>query len=575
MRIEGGIGLKTILSNLRHGFRTLSHMNWVSASGFHLAGLLGVVGLVLAIRDGKVGNLTSLPWFLERSSGSEKNWLVPGLQNLGNNCFLNVILQALASCLYFQPFLQKVIEECELSMDEEQVASLPLTAALAALLEELCEVGGGRVVLSPRRLMLAMSHHIPNFNLTAQQDAAEAFLHLLSSLREEFSDCFLPNQCSLVDVFASSCRILIPKREDRSEQERWRKHFLGPFDGILGSILTCQSCSSQISMSFESFHSLPLSPVLNNGSTIMVGCTLEDCLKQFIVAEHVENYHCSNCWHIAGIKYLSSAEANEMEIEKLRRCSEQETCDCRRLLRLKTLPWSNKFSYTLKQLSLARCPKILCIHLKRVSINMFGEPVKLQGHISFPLNFDLLPFITRGVGINSWGENLQRKQVMLQYEKPKPLSNHFNMQFDTRKLNYIYGLMGEDVHSNEFASDEAECMVKLHAVKGESNMTQTEGCSKSMSAIMHMQSDDDKVTVPPEGCLYRLVSVVEHFGRAGSGHYTVYRSVRADSYKEVHDEQFEPASMSWFCISDSEVHRVSEKDVLDAEASLLFYEKIV
>lgn len=45
------------------------------------------------------------------------------------------ICQALASCLYFQPFLQKVIEECELSMDEEQVANLPLTAALAALLE--------------------------------------------------------------------------------------------------------------------------------------------------------------------------------------------------------------------------------------------------------------------------------------------------------------------------------------------------------------------------------------------------------------------------------------------------------
>lgn len=43
--------------------------------------------------------------------------------------------QALASCLYFQPFLQKVIEDSELSVDEGQVASLPLTAALATLLE--------------------------------------------------------------------------------------------------------------------------------------------------------------------------------------------------------------------------------------------------------------------------------------------------------------------------------------------------------------------------------------------------------------------------------------------------------
>lgn len=34
---------------------------------------------------------------------------------------------------------------------------------------ELCEVGGGRVVLSPRKLMMAMAHYIPDFNLTTQQ----------------------------------------------------------------------------------------------------------------------------------------------------------------------------------------------------------------------------------------------------------------------------------------------------------------------------------------------------------------------------------------------------------------------
>ncbi|XP_018806774.1 ubiquitin carboxyl-terminal hydrolase 27 isoform X2 [Juglans regia] len=551
MRIEGGVNLNTILRILRHGFRTLSYVNWVSASGFQVAALLGVVGLILAIRDGKAGDLSSL--FSERTSRTEKLRLVPGLQNLGNNCFLNVILQALASCLYFQPFLQKVIEECELLEDEGQVASLPLTASLATLLEELCEVGGGRVVLSPRKLMMAMAHYIPNFNLTTQQDAAEAFLHLLSSLREEFSDCYLPNQCSLVDVSASSRRILIPKmREDRSEQERWQQHFLGPFDGILGSILTCQSCSSQISLSFESFHSLPLSPVFANGATIMVGCTLEDCLKQFIIAEHIENYHCSHCWHVAGIKYLSSIEANETEIEKLRRCSEQENCDCRRLLHLATLPWSNKFSYTLKQLSIARCPK---------------------GHISFPLILDLYPFMTSGVGIRSWGENFQRKQVKLQCEKLKSLRNNFNMQFDTRMVHNIYGQM-RDVNSKEFVSDEAECTSNVQAVRGEINLAQTDGCSESTPTIMHRQSDD-RVTVASETHLYRLVSVVEHFGRAGSGHYTVYRCVSSDLHKFVPDDQFEPASARWFCISDSDVQSVSEEDVLAAEASLLFYEKIV
>lgn len=84
-----------------------------------------------------------------------------------------------------------------------------------------------------------------------------------------------------------------------------------------------------------------------------------------------------------------------------------------------------------------------------------------------------------------------------------------------------------------------------------------------------------QVTVPPETNVYRLVSVVEHFGKAGSGHYTVYRSVGADLLKEDPDDEFEPAPAHWFCISDTQVHGVSEKDVLAAEASLLFYEKLV
>lgn len=71
------------------------------------------------------------------------------------------------------------------------------------------------------------------------------------------------------------------------------------------------------------------------------------------------------------------------------------------------------------------------------------------------------------------------------------------------------------------------------------------------------------------GGMYRLVTVVEHFGMTGSGHYTVYRSVRVASQE---DEDCEESR--WFSISDSEVGRVSESDVLGAEASLLFYEKL-
>ncbi|GMP25496.1 hypothetical protein CsSME_00002335 [Camellia sinensis var. sinensis] len=506
MKIEGNLDIIALIHKFKYGFRTLSNVKWVSASGFHIsvASLLGVAGLVLAVRDGKIRNFNCLPWSSDRDTSLENKWMVPGLQNLGNNCFLNVILQALASCSCFQSFLRKTEEEFESLLGEEWVESLPLTVALASLMEELCNVRHGRMVLSPWKLMLVMNHYISNFNLASQQDAEEAFFHILSSLREEVSNCYVPICSSLADVSAiRNCRILHPERG--VDQKR------------------------------------------------------------------LENYCCSHCWHVAAMKYLSSMAENETDIGKLRRCCEQEgSCDCKNLPLLEALPWSNSFSHTFKQLSIARSPKILCIHLQRVSVNEFGELVKLQGHVSFPLILSIYPFMKSGVGTKNWEENLQSLQH-------QPYHNHFRLQLDTSMINGIYGQMGKNIYSKaaipeKLGQSAFEISVNTHgqAFQGESNVPQSGGCSDIMVGDITMQSDN-KVDgnchlAPSRHYIYCLVSVVQHFGRAAGGHYTVYRRVRAknDGGGDVH----------WFCISDSEVYSVSERDVLAAEASVLFYEKI-
>ncbi|XP_065874718.1 ubiquitin carboxyl-terminal hydrolase 27 isoform X2 [Euphorbia lathyris] len=464
---------------------------------------------------------------------------------------------ALASCSYFQPFLQNVIKERELSTNEEWTESLQLTVALDALLEELSAFGERRNVVSPRKVMLAMADSIQNFSLTSQQDAEEAFLHLLSSLREEFSDSYTPNQSSLADAFSSSnFRVLAPKRmEFMNEQERWQQWFLGPFNGVLSSRLTCQTCSSQISLNFQFFHSLPLLPVLENSGTIMVGCTLEDCLKRFVSADQVENYNCSNCWHIAAIKFLSLQGAKETEIETLRTCSMQDSCTCHSLPHLERLPWSNNFVCTLKQLTVARCPKILCIHLQRASINHFGEPVKLQGHVRFPLILNMLPFTL--------------EKLQCQSQKPSSSFDYFNVQSDTRMLKSIYG---QSTYSMVLAANKRN-IEHMETILGKSSLCDFIGYSDALHTDVRLEANDEG---PSEPLLYSLVSVVEHFGRVGGGHYTVYRSVRSESLKECNGENLKPSlSSQWFCISDSNVNSVSEEDVLGAEASLLFYERIV
>lgn len=117
-----------------------------------------------------------------------------------------------------------------------------------------------------------MTSHIPGFNLTSQQvffssqyadnyhqyqcfnlhisqmqDAEEALSHLLSSLRAELSESFVHDHSSLADVITlPNSRIVTQRMKGESEQERWRQSFVGPFDGILGSFLNCQTCSFQV-----------------------------------------------------------------------------------------------------------------------------------------------------------------------------------------------------------------------------------------------------------------------------------------------------------------------------------------
>lgn len=95
-----------------------------------------------------------------------------------------------------------------------------------------------------------------------------------------------------------------------------------------------------------------------------------------------------------------------------------------------------------------------------------------------------------------------------------------------------------------------------------------------LTMLCFMQVDVSCNLVPQETCSYQLVSVVEHFGKAGSGHYTVYRSVRVEFSEDVSDDYLNQTPMRWFCISDSQVHAVSVEGVLSSEASLLFYERI-
>ncbi|CAM8948063.1 unnamed protein product [Rhodiola kirilowii] len=465
-----------------------------------------------------MGNVSSFPWLPGRGGESEKLSFVPGLQNLGNNCFLNVILQALSSCSRFHEYLNNIVEEYETLPVGQARSMLPLTIAVADLMEELITLRDRKVTLSPRKVMCAVQCYNTSFSLAVQQDAAEVFLHLLSSLREEVSASYNPNNGSLIDVSAVPRRILDPRMlvKDQNEQKRWRELYLGPFDGILGNILTCRSCSFQIMMDYEFFHNLPLLPVTGMGTSIFYGCTLEHCLKQYIAAEEVDGYKCDNCWHIAAMECLSVANGKETDIDKLKYCSGQEKCDCRLLAGIDAIPVP--VSRAFKQLNIARCPEILCIHLMRASTNLYGELIKLE----------------------------ENKHSATSDDRPLVLSS---------------------LNTNKDVTDTVD--------ETEESSSQIEGRSDSRSGpenmLEHYKQKARAPRVPP---LYRLVSVVEHMGKTGGGHYTVYRRTKSQRNGEEPNSVNMASPDQWFLVSDSDVHPVTEKDVLSAQASILFYERI-
>ena len=83
--------------------------------------------------------------------------------------------------------------------------------------------------------------------------------------------------------------------------------------------------------------------------------------------------------------------------------------------------------------------------------------------------------------------------------------------------------------------------------------------------ILHVDSFCDRTLVGTQLSPYRLVSVVVHHGSFGDGgHFTTYRRCVVDDDEEV-----------WLCCNDEKVHVVDVKEVLRAEAYMMFYEQIL
>ncbi|XP_059484345.1 ubiquitin carboxyl-terminal hydrolase 30 homolog [Neocloeon triangulifer] len=296
----------------------------------------------------------------KRLKGSKKSKAVKGLANMGETCFLNTLLQALAACPLFCHWL-------------EQHKDSRLASALHEIITFVNGYGAeSDTPLFPRAVVSALSAHGWSMGL-GQQDSHELFFILMTSLEEQAAppakSADILALLDKVEESSSDYESLPPAiKEDDNQNEKHESpinncpdlkrpcyisragkqlkttpshKFDFPFRGQQLSQLTCTVCSKSSVVQHQAFDCLSLTLPAKG----FMSCSLDQLLSNFTAPEQVSGVLCEHCSKGGGS------------------------------------PTKTSF---VKQLSIGRLPKCLCIHIQRTSWMPNGQAYKRMDFVSFP-----------------------------------------------------------------------------------------------------------------------------------------------------------------------------------------------
>lgn len=346
---------------------------------------------------------------------------IAGLVNDGNTCFMNCVLQSMASSKELLRFLDHEIscrdelieEHCDGGEErrvnpkdckqEDKAPDVAFSMALKELLDKLnAKYYRERPYFKANKLLKSMSK-APNKNLLLgydQEDAQEFFQTMLSELEKNAKsldqDSGDTNVVSETELPASAIigqahldhvgAVYIPTEQvdpnmipPNSNDKYFTKFkLITPLDGITAERIGCLQCGETGGIRYSVSSGLSLNlPSDNIGSSLK----LSDLLKEYIKPEIIEGVECNRCALLAvrdhlveQLKQYESKEANaipvklckafQTRIQELEAVLAKPVIDDEEYKKLHTENMVRKCSKS-KQVLISRPAPLLAIHINR------------------------------------------------------------------------------------------------------------------------------------------------------------------------------------------------------------------